>query len=185
MGRKRAKSRQKKINPTLWVFCEGETEAAYIAMLRSKYRIPIEIITKVAGSSINEKYIKRYKQGRFTHTNDKDFLIYDADEPGLMQKIKAIKNAVPIISNPCIELWFLLHYKNQTAFISGQNCIKQLENRNSSPYQKGNIDNRLEEKLKENQSKACERARKLTSYENPSSGMYLIIDELDKVNTIR
>lgn len=182
MGSKRAKSRHKKINPTLWVFCEGETEAAYIAMLRAKYRIPIEIITKVAGSNINEKYIKRYKQGKFTHTKDKDFLIYDADEHGLLQKIKSIKNAVPIISNPCIELWFLLHYKNQTAFISGKNCIKQLENRNSSPYHKGIIDNRLEEKLKENQSKACERARKLTSYKNPSSGMYLIIDELERVN---
>ncbi|MBK7480988.1 MAG: RloB domain-containing protein [Bacteroidales bacterium] len=30
-------------------------------------------------------------------------------------KIKSIKTAQLIASNPSIELWFLLHYKNQTA----------------------------------------------------------------------
>ncbi len=72
MGSKRAAPKGKKIKPTFWVFCEGETEAAYIAMLRSQYRIPIEITTKVAGNSITEKYINKCKQGRFTHKKDKD-----------------------------------------------------------------------------------------------------------------
>ncbi len=67
MGSKRAAPKGKMIKPTFWVFCEGETEAAYIAMLRSQYRIPIEIITKVAGNSIAGKYINKCKQGRFTH----------------------------------------------------------------------------------------------------------------------
>jgi len=84
-------------------------------------------------------------------------------------------------SQATIELWFLLHYKNQTASISTKDCIKELENRNRIPYQKGTIDNRLEEKLKANQLKACERARSLTPLANPSSNMYEIIDALEKV----
>ncbi len=181
MRSKRAAPKGKKIKPTFWVFCEGETEAAYIAMLRSQYRIPIEITTKVAGSSITDKYITKCKQGRFTHKKDKDFLVYDADVIEFLQRLNSIKGAKLIASNPCIELWFLLHYKNQTTFINGKDCIKELENRNRNSYHKGIIDNRLEEKLSTNQSKACERGRKLQLFNNPSSNMYEMIEELEKV----
>ncbi|TVQ90220.1 MAG: RloB domain-containing protein [Bacteroidetes bacterium] len=185
MGSKRAAPKGKKIKPTFWVFCEGETEAAYIAMLRSQYRIPIEITTKVAGNSITEKYITKCKQGRFTHKKDKDFLVYDADVIEFLQRLHSIKGAKLIASNPCIELWFLLHYKNQTTFINGKDYIKEIENRNRTPYQKGVIDPRLAEKLKTNQNKACERARKLTLFKNPSTGMYEMIDELEALTTTK
>jgi hypothetical protein len=36
MIRKRVESRGKKINPHFWVFCEGKTEEAYVAFLKSK-----------------------------------------------------------------------------------------------------------------------------------------------------
>jgi len=181
MGSKRAVPKGKKIRPTFWVFCEGETEATYIAMLRSKYRIPIEIITKIVGNRITEHYISRCKQGKFTHQKDRDFLVYDADVPEILLKLQSIKGAKLIASNPCIELWFLLHYKNQSTYITGNECEKELENRNRNPYHKGVIDKRLEERLKENQQKACFRARQLRMFENPSSGMYEMIDELEKV----
>ena len=44
MGR-RKKSLGKKINPTYYVFCEGDTEEEYIKHLKHHYRIPIEINT--------------------------------------------------------------------------------------------------------------------------------------------
>ena len=50
-------SKGKKINPTYFVFCEGETEEVYINHLRSKYRLPININSKIAGNRITEKYI--------------------------------------------------------------------------------------------------------------------------------
>jgi hypothetical protein len=152
-------------------------------MLRSLYRIPIEIITKVAGNSITEKYINKCKQGRFAHKKDKDFLVYDADVPELLQKLQSIRGAKIITSNPCIELWFLLHYKNQTAFIICKDCLKELENHNRNTYQKGAIDIRLEEKLIANMYKACERGRKLSPYRNPSTNLYEIINELEKVKS--
>ena len=113
MANKRALSKGKIINPNYWVFCEGETEEAYVCFLRSTYRIPIEIVPKVVGNKITSRFIKNYKQNKPTHKKDKDFLIYDADVTATLEKLKAIKTAELIASNPSIELWFLLHYKNQ------------------------------------------------------------------------
>lgn len=183
MGSNRAAPRGKKINPTFWVFCEGETEAAYIAKLRSQYRIPIEIIAKVAGNKITNQYIDKCKQGKPKHEKDKDFLVYDADVTELLQKLRSIKETKLIASKPCIELWFLLHYKNQISFINGKDCIRELNNRNRNTYHKGLIDKPLEEKLSANQSKACERGRRLKLFKNPSSNMYEIIDELERART--
>lgn len=179
---KRTASKGKKINPHYWVFCEGETEEAYIEFLRSKYRIPIEIITKVAGNCITNRFINKYKQDKFTHTKDKDFLIYDADVTDVLEKLKSIKNAVLIASNPSIEFWFLLHYKNQTAYITTPECIKELNNRNRNIYKKGIIDKRLEDKLKEHYTEACKRAKNLILYNNPSTNMYCFIEELENAN---
>lgn len=54
MGREKRYSKAKKINPHFWVFCEGETEEAYVKHLRSQYRIPIEIVPKIVGNKITE-----------------------------------------------------------------------------------------------------------------------------------
>jgi hypothetical protein len=88
---KRSKSRGKKINPHFWVFCEGKTEEAYVTYLRSKYRVPIEIISKVAGSNVSERFIRKFKQGKPTHTKDKNFLIYDADVAEVLVDRSVIK----------------------------------------------------------------------------------------------
>ena len=52
MSRTIRKPRGKSINPTFFVFCEGETEEQYVCYLRSKYRLPIDIDAKVAGNRI-------------------------------------------------------------------------------------------------------------------------------------
>jgi hypothetical protein len=51
------KPKGKAIKPTFFVFCEGESEDAYVSLLKSHFRVPIEIITKVAGNRITHKYI--------------------------------------------------------------------------------------------------------------------------------
>ncbi|MBK7478928.1 MAG: RloB domain-containing protein [Bacteroidales bacterium] len=180
MDRKRSASKGKKINPHFWVFCEGKTEEAYIASLRSKYCIPIDIVSKMVGNKITDRFIREYKRGKPIHKKDKDFLIYDADVPETLARLRAIKTAQLIASNPSIELWFLLHYKNQTASISSQDCIRELSNRNRHSYQKGVIDKNLEIKLTENLTIACKRASHLILFNNPSSNMNVFINELDQ-----
>ena len=180
MNRKRSASKGKKINPHFWVFCEGATEEAYVCFLRSRYRIPAEIVTKISGSKISEGEIKKYKQGKPQHEKDIDFLIYDADVQDTLIRLRSICAVTLITSNPSIELWFLIHYKTQTAHISTSECIKELRNRNRNNYRKGILDERLRARLAGHYSEACKRAEKLTLYENPSSNMFLIIEAMEE-----
>ena len=170
----------KKINPNFWIFCEGKTEATYIRYLRSEYRLPVEIIPKIAGSVISARYIKSYKNGKPVHKKDMDFLVYDADVPDVLVKLRTIPSAILIASNPAIELWFLLHYKNQTAAITANECVREIFNRSRHVYEKGFINERLKQKLKENCREACVRANKLQLFNNPSTNMHVFIDELEK-----
>ncbi len=178
---KRPKPKGKRIKPQIWVFCEGKTEEAYVAHLRSKYRIPIEIVTRVSGFSISEKSIEKCKQGKPQHPKDMDFLIYDADVQSLLERIPLIPNVTLLLSNPSIELWFLLHYKKQTAAVSTDDCIRELSNRNRNTYIKGRIDNKLERHLIEGCLQACNRAKSMDKAKNPSSNVYVFIDTLETI----
>jgi hypothetical protein len=60
--------------------------------------------------------------------------MYDADVTMILDRLLKIKSAKLLASNPSIELWFLLHYKNQTANISTDDCIRELCNRNNNNY---------------------------------------------------
>ena len=110
MARKAKQPKGKRMNPTYFVFCEGKTEAAYVDLLRRSFRVPIEIIAKISDSNISQQYIERCKRERFTTKDDKTFLMFDIDVPGMLQHLSRIKDAILLLSNPCIEYWFLLHY---------------------------------------------------------------------------
>jgi hypothetical protein len=180
MASQRRVSKGKKINPHFWVFCEGKSEEEYVRYLRSEYRLQVEIVSKVAGCDISEEYIRNYKAGKPTHEKDKDFLIYDADVKDVIGKLKKFENVELIASNPSIELWFLLHYKNQTSSITTEYCIRELSNRNNNTYKKGVIDSALKRKLMEKLVEACNRSKKLSLFNNPSSNMYKFIEALEK-----
>jgi hypothetical protein len=180
MARKRRESKGKKIKPQYWVFCEGKTEEAYINFLRSKYRIPIEIISKITGSNLDQRKIKAAKKGKPVHEKDLDFLLYDGDVKVVLDRLKKIDKTILLMSNPTIELWFLLHYKNQTGNISCEKCIDEISRRNRIQYKKGLIDNKLSEKLSEKYIDACKRARNLNFENNPSSNVYEFIEILEK-----
>lgn len=181
MARRRGESREKKINPTLFVFCEGETEEAYINLLKKEYRIPsIHIHPNIGGNNITTEYIEKYKENKPTHEKDSNFLFYDLDVSAMIQRLSQIDNCTLLVSNPSVELWFLLHYKNQTANVNNAYCYKELRNRNRT-YKKGLIDTRLKEKLISRKDEAIKRAKKLTRFENPSTTVYKLIEILNKL----
>lgn len=180
MSRKRAKPKGRKINPTYFVFCEGKTEEAYSKFLRQKYRLPIEIKTKVTGQEISDVYIKNYLKGFDVTDLDKNYLMYDLDAVEFIPRLKAVDNGIVLGSNPSIELWFLLHYRNQRSNINTANCIRDLTGCNSQ-YEKGNINYELQKTLDSNILKAIERAKILQDYSNPSSMIYKLVEELERV----
>jgi|TARA_B110000902_G_scaffold186736_1_gene211322 hypothetical protein len=183
MGR-RKKSLGKTINPTYYVFCEGDTEEEYIKHLKHHYRIPIEIKTKVEGNSISDRKIKSFLRDRPTSSKDKTFLLYDADVSGVLEKLKNIKNTTLLISNPCIELWFLLHYKDQTANIDTANCVKKM-NDSWKDYKKGFLNSKSKAELIEKQEDALARAEKLNPNNNPSTTIPELIKILEQQQKIK
>ncbi len=179
MARNQRISKGKTIRPTFFVFCEGETEEAYIGLLKRLYRIPVEISPKIAGNRITRKYIKHTLQSKPSDPKDKIFLLYDLDVPEMLAKLQAIPDTILLASNPCFELWYILHYVNHTNAFSSEECIVKFE-KLCREYKKGKISCTLGAKLNEHKVKAIERAKKLIRYENPSTSVYLFIEELEE-----
>ena len=74
MGRQIRKSKGKTMKPNFFVFCEGESEVAYISHLRSQYRAPIQIIPRKSDSNISVRYIENCKREYVVTKNDKTLL---------------------------------------------------------------------------------------------------------------
>ena len=180
MAKGRGKSKSKKIRPKYWVFCEGQSEDAYVSFLRSKYRSPTVIVSKVAGCQIKESYISKCKKEQGGgHPKDKTFLFYDGDRQDVLNNLAKINHTSMLITTPCIEYWFLLHYRECTNIMTSDVCANKLKEVNLE-YKKGKINKLLYESLDNNIEKACERAKKTLVFENPSSNVYEFIEELKR-----
>ena len=180
MARKAKQPRGKKMNPTFFVFCEGKTEAAYVDLLRRSFRVPVEIIARVSDSNISQPYIDRCKRDRFTTSEDKTFLMFDLDVPGMLERLRKIKDAVLLLSNPSIEYWFLLHYKDTNKELSSAECLSMLKSIDTD-YQKGVFSTAMKKVLIDAIEDAVKRAKSKEAYTNPSSTIHLLTDEITAV----
>ena len=174
MGRTVRVSRGKQLKPNFFVFCEGETEIAYVKFLRSLYRVPIQVIPKKGKSNISEEYIERSKNEYVRTEQDKVFLMYDLDVDGMLEHLQKIPNVELLVSNPCVELWFLLHYQEQKSRLSSDECIKKLQ-KVSKEYKKGSLSGKEKDVFAKNKYIAIERAKKLAEFQNPSTTVYKLL----------
>lgn len=168
------------MKPNFFVFCEGESEVAYISHLRSQYRVPIQIIPKKSDSNISVKYIRNCIQDYIRTENDKIFLMFDLDVDGMLNHLQSIPDAVLLVSNPCIELWYLLHFEECHAEITQNVCIKKLK-KHLEHYAKGSLTLKDKQLLSERTPGATARAKALTIHTNPSTTIYRIIDLLESL----
>ena len=165
------------MKPNFFVFCEGETEIAYVKFLRSLYRAPIQVIPKKGKSNISEDFIVKSKNEYVQTDQDKVFLMYDLDVDGMLDQLQKISNAELLVSNPCVELWFLLHYQDQKSEISSDKCIKKLQ-KLSKEYKKGTLSEEEKDVFTKNRESAVERAKDMIEYENPSTSIYRLLEML-------
>jgi hypothetical protein len=114
----------------LLVFVEGEvTEEDYLKHWHRRFRRQINIeIHEFHGTpmalverAVEEKTTneKAEKRGR-GRAHDEVWCVFDVDEhPYLSGALElAARNGINLaVSNPCIELWFLLHFSEQSAYI--------------------------------------------------------------------
>ena len=57
MAKQRTASPSRTMKPVFLIFCEGETEEAYLDYLKQAYRSPIRIVPKIEGDSISQRLI--------------------------------------------------------------------------------------------------------------------------------
>jgi hypothetical protein len=174
MARKARVSKGKTMRPNFFVFCEGKTEIAYIEFLRSQYRVPIQIIPRKSDSNIADKYIKRCKDEYVTTKNDLTFVMFDLDVDGILERLSKLKDTILLVSNPCIEIWILLHLENCKSEISSEDCVKRLSSY-FKKYKKGALLYEEKSVLISNLDDAITRAEALPEYGNPSSSIHKLI----------
>ena len=169
--------------PNYFVFCEGDTEVAYIEMLRSFYRLPIHIIAKKTLLNITPSLVERCKSTYVQTKSDRTYLMYDLDVPSMLERLQKVVGATLLCSSPCFELWLLLHYIDQRTELSSNECVKRLTTC-IRQYKKGALraDDRLY--LLSFQKDAANRAKKLKEYYNPSSTVYRLIDDLETLKNV-
>jgi len=179
MGKGRESRPARTMKPVFLVFCEGETEENYIDFIRREYRSPIKIIAKTEGNRISHDLIAKRQQELKMSKNEKitTFLMYDLDVLTVNDKLRQC-DAQWLCSNPCIELWFLLHGKEQNAEITTSLCNSSLKKINTvwHDYRKPLLTDGQRKFLKSNVDAAIARARKLSDEKNPSSGVYKLVE---------
>ncbi len=184
MARKERLPKGKTMRPNYFVFCEGDTEVAYVELLRSHYRLPIHIIVKKTLLNITSSLIERCKSMYIQTKDDRTYLMYDLDVTIMLERLQKIQNATLLCSNPCFELWLLLHYTEQRTELTSEDCVNRLDGF-IKQYKKGIFPKDAKACLLENIPIAVDRAKNLIAYINPSTTVYNLLEDLDKLKSRR
>ena len=127
--------------------------------------------------------VERCKNTYVQTNSDRTYLMYDLDVPSMLERLMKVSGVTLLCSNPCFELWLLLHYTDQRTELSSSECVKRLATF-LRQYKKGVLraDDRF--RLISFQKNAASRAKNLKEFFNPSSTVYRLIDDLEslKVN---
>ncbi len=185
MSSKREPSPSMRMRKIALVICEGETEERYINLLKKWYKSPIRIVSHIEGTKITQSLVdnrtRELKLSRWDKVNT--FLMYDMDVPSINEKLLACK-AEKLLSNPCFEIWLLLHAKDQKSPITTDALIKELKKSATvwKNYSKSDFTNTQEDFLKSNTDTATARAKNLTELHNPSTSIYKLVNLLKNGN---
>jgi hypothetical protein len=183
------------------VVCEGEkTERGYFEAIRQSMRLPtlrLKVLLSegtdpltIVTSAIEEKRAQLRERSWFS--GDVAWAVFDGDEHKLTNPERwrralqlASANQIRVaISNPNFELWYLLHYQNQTANINRANVLKVLR-KHLPQYEKSAV--LWPTPLQSITELAIARAEELLvridrdtlgEYANPSTGVHVLVQSL-------
>lgn len=181
MGRER-KSNPRKMRPQFLVLCEGETEEAYINFLKQRYRLPIKIVSKIIGINISPRLIKKHKEELSGNPSEiKTFLMYDGDVQEVLDSLKKC-DGIMLISKPCIEIWFISHYKKAPEIeLASEACVKQLCSiAGWEQYKKAVLTIKQQDSLWDNRMTAVTNMQTKTEVNKTYSTIYQFINILEE-----
>lgn len=149
--------------------------------IRKTFRSPIKIISKVEGSDISSKLVNsRKKELKISPAEQiRVFLMYDMDVPAVTDKLFECQ-AEMLLSNPCMEIWYLLHCKDQRGSVTSEKTIIALKAAGGvwAKYEKASLTETQKAFLRDNLDIAVSRAKSLVMPNNPSTGIYKLIEAL-------
>lgn len=180
MGRER-KSNPRKMRPQFLVLCEGETEETYINFLKQRYRLPIKIVSKIVGSKISQRLIRKHKEELSENPDKiKTFLMYDGDVPEVLESLKKC-DGIMLISKPCIEIWFIAHYKKVSETeLTSDACVKQLNSITGwEQYKKAVLTIKQQDSLWDNRMTAVSNMKDKSEANKTYSTIYQFINILE------
>lgn len=181
----RTRINKKKKNPRriFLVVCEGETESVYVELLRRHYRLPIVIKSRIAGNRINARLVGQYirELGVSTDSDYRIFYVYDMDVENIVRILQNMEGT-PVLSNPCVEFWFLLHSLTHNKTVKSEEVVRILTKSalEWKSYRKGCLTDAQRGLLVSKTAEAVERARQLLFPQNPSSNMPVLIEALER-----
>lgn len=191
--RSRARSGREQRRVVL-IVCEGKkTEPLYFGHFREALRsvASIKLVstnTTDAPGLARDARTQSERYGLETKKGDRAWIVFDADENSQAQIDECSKIAHRIdadiaLSNPCFELWYLLHFEDRKEAIDRKDALARLH-RHLPDYGKG-ID--CCDALESVKTTAMERARALEARwgaapslsANPSTGVWRLVEELE------
>lgn len=181
--------KKRKKNPTILIICEGkDTETIYLDNFNSKYtKVDVRIADRNSRGknkgkatdpeNLVKKAIEIQKKDYDINEKDGDrvWCVFDVDinynnNNAIQSKITEIdkakllanKNHIRLgVSNPCFELWYLMHFEYTTANLKNYDDVKQRLDKYIKNYDKNrNVYDELKPYLKD----AIDEAKKLKQY---------------------
>lgn len=138
---KRKTSHRGFIGERFLIACEGESEKLYFEGLRDAMRNPIisvKIINELHKSDPLQVVLKAKEVSKIKNKKSEIFeyvwIVIDGDKEDRFAIACEYATKLGIFvafSNPCFELWLLLHYKNHNGYISANQVMKLLKNENT------------------------------------------------------
>jgi len=185
---------------SLLVFTVGKvTEETYLVHQHRWNRLEVNVeIAKLHGTPLSlvraaMKAKKRNEKGqkRKGPAHDEVWCVFDVDEHPNLKEAAALAREHGInvaISNPCVELWILLHFEDQTGFIDRDDAQKYAKEHTKSDGK--SLSKEALEALDARYDLARNRAKDLDAkhtgddtrfpQNNPSSGVWRIVDAIDR-----
>lgn len=181
------------------IVCEGKkTEPNYFEWLKTIWKVQGEVKTNTSagfslkiidGQKAPKNVVERaIREKKKNNSYDQVWAVFDCDDFGddnlktafELAKANDIKIA---FSNPCFEIWFLLHFREVDSNIARNTLFSLIKNHIECLYDK--TDDSIHDHLIPHLDKAMTRAKALAkkqcgNRENPYTGIYLLIDELHK-----
>jgi hypothetical protein len=182
---------------SILVFTEGlKTEPVYLTYWYRLYRervivtidpfhgTPLSLVEKAAARRASDLREARRKRG---DAYDEYWCVFDIDEHphvGRALKLAAAESISVAVTNPCIELWFLLHFRDRRAAIDradAQRESNQLLGCAKVPTSKALAELISHHDQARDRAQALDKKHKLdgsSPRSNPSSGAWRLIESI-------